>query len=85
MVLVEFAWTDPTTADLRYLIFCHVDQLTTAESAGLVVRSQLRTALAPGWRQRLAHHWLSNRKVLLVRNDDERRQVLDEHRWNQPR
>ena len=48
------------------------------------MRSQLRTALAPGWRERLAHHWLSNRKVLLRRNDDRRPLVLDEHRWNQP-
>jgi hypothetical protein len=85
MVLVEFAWTDPTTPDLRYLIFCHVDQLTTAESAGLVVRSQLRSALAPGWRERLAHDWLSRRKVLLRRNDDKRALVLDEHCWNDPR
>lgn len=85
MVLVEFSWTDPATPDLRYLLFCHVDRLTTAESAAMVVRSQLRTALAPGWRERLARHWLSNRKVLLLRNNDVKQRVLDEHRWIQAR
>jgi hypothetical protein len=85
LVLVEFYWTNPATPLLRHLLFCHVDGLTTAESAAMVVRGQLRAALAPGWRERLAHRWVGHDRVLLSRDDERSQQVRDDHLWDKPR
>lgn len=73
MVLIVFRWTDPSTPALRYCYLAHADGLPDAGAAALIVRSQLRQLLEPGWRDRVKKRWLSHSKVLvwLDRNRDD--------------
>jgi hypothetical protein len=81
LVIVEFRWTDPTTPKLRYIFICHVDQVPSAQAAGSIVRVQLRSQLAPGWRERLGHRWLGTDRVLLWRHNEQSHQIRDAASW----
>jgi hypothetical protein len=81
LVIIEFRWADPTTPQLRYIFICHVDQVSSVETAASVVRAQLRLQLAPGWRDRLGHRWVGNDRVLLWRQDQQRQQARDAASW----
>lgn len=80
MVLIVFRWTDPSTPDLRYSYLAHADGLPDAGAAALIVRSQVRQLLEPGWRDRVKKRWLSHSKVLVWRDrngDDQLAAVQD--------
>lgn len=82
MVLIVFRWTDPATPELHYSYLAHADGLPDAEAAALIVRSQLRQLLEPGWRDRVQKRWLSNSKVLVrrVRNGDDQPAAVRDRR-----
>jgi len=81
LVIIEFRWADPTTPHLRYIFICHVDQVSSVETAASVVRAQLRVQLAPGWRDRLGHRWVGNDRVLLWRQGQQRQRARDAASW----
>ncbi|HMK95922.1 MAG TPA: hypothetical protein VK425_00155, partial [Acidimicrobiales bacterium] len=82
LVIVEFRWANPATPPLRYLFVCHVDQVSSAELAASVVRSQLRAQLAPGWRERLGHRWLGPDRVLLWRQEERGQALREKTSWS---
>jgi len=95
-VLVKFAWDEPGTPDLQYLIFAPVASYLRhgAEAASMVVRAYLRGTLdpldalrsapsnqTPGWRNRAARVWLSHTLVLLNPPDGGYEQVDLDRAW----
>lgn len=66
LVVVAFRWTDPETPELTYVTMLHADT-TTVSIAAAVIRSALRSLLAPGWRDRVDRTWLDRTRVLISR------------------
>lgn len=83
LVLVEFRWIDPTMPQqLLYLLFCNLGGVDSIGLATSVVRSELRAQIAPGWRERLHHHWIDRSHVLLWRKNDVTQENRDAYGWS---
>ena len=71
LIAIAFAWTEPRTPPLTYLVLTHPRPGST-DAAASNARSHLRALLAPGWRERVERHWLDRDRVLISRSERQR-------------